>query len=74
MIKNSVYQLLKTLIIKSKKITGNANPKEAGSIIYAELGNAPKKRPMVPPPSLTEQSVITQISKHQLTLIRYHIS
>ena len=42
----------------NKQTGAGAKPKGAGGIIYAELGNVPKNRPMAPPILITEQSVI----------------
>ena len=42
----------------NKPTGARAEPKGAGGIIYAKLGNVPKNRPMVPPTSNLEQPVI----------------
>ena len=46
------------------KPTGTGTePKGTGGIIYDELGSVPKNRPMAPPPSITDQSVIYSDNK-----------
>ena len=56
---STVYYIIISYIILDKQTNwARAKPKGAGGIIYAELGNATKNRPMVPPPSITEQSVV----------------